>query len=294
MSAWPTSGERRRSSASTERRSPPGRGSVSVTGLRWGDVELPLHGVDHVAGHDAVGGELAAADGEDAGGAEVDDVLAAGAAGASLLAVAAGHEGADAGPGADDVGAHELGLGEEGVGGGEQVFDVGLAGADLGGVGAGGGLRGADDGVLAGGEHEHDAAVHGGQEREGVAVAEPLARHGDVDALAATHGGRLARGIELADLVAPGTGGVDEGASADGDLLAGEVVHDDGAAGLALLDDELAHGGVVEDDGAGLGGAQGVGEGEARVVGGGVVVAGAAREALGAQAGARWRAPGGS
>ncbi len=113
-----------------------------------------------------------------------------------------------------------------------------------------------------------------------------LAGDGDVDALGAAHGGSGAiGGVEPADLIAPGPGGVDDDAGADGELLAGEVIHHGGTAGAALLDDEAADGGVVEDDGTGLGGADGVGEGEAGVIGGGVVVAGAAGEVVGAQTG---------
>jgi hypothetical protein len=91
--------------------------------------------------------------------------------------------------------------------------------------------------------------------------------------------------IEPADLIAPGPGGVDEDAGADGELLTGEVIDDGGAAGAVVLEEEAADSGVVEDDGAGLGGTDGVGEGEAGVIGGGVVVAGAAGEPIGAETG---------
>jgi hypothetical protein len=135
-------------------------------------------------------------------------------------------------------------------------------------------------------EDEHHAAVDGRQEREGAVGGQALTGDGDVDALgAADAGGGAIRGVEAADLIAPGPGGVDEDAGADGELLPGEVIDEGGATGPTLLEEEPANGDMVEDDGTGLGGAEGVDEGEAGVIGGGVVVAGAAGEAVGAETG---------
>src|SRR5690606_14920121 len=241
-------------------------------------AEQPHGRVDGVLGHLAVGGELAAGDGDQPAVGHGDPVAAGQVGGAAAGGVA--DEGAQAGPGAEHVVLGQR-AGDGVVDGLEQVGDVlgralrvvevavvvGVGGADV------GDRPGpADRAVLAGPRHDEDrppVAPHG--QDGGDVVADLLPGHGDVDALGrpdAAGVGALGQGPHL---VAPHAGGVDDDPGPDLDLVAVDV--DPGAADLAALGDEPGDRRVVDDGGAVVEGRGAQhGEGEPGVVGLGVVV----------------------
>ena len=131
-------------------------------------------------------------------------------------------------------------------------------------------------------EHEHHPSVHRREQRERVVVADALAPMAMRRALLPRTALRDAAGpadeVERSDGVAPRAGRVDDHGGAHVDRVPGQLVVDARPRDASVVRGERTHRRVVEDDRPHFRRADRVGQREARVVGGRVVVEGAAAQ----------------
>lgn len=238
--------------------------------------------VDDVFGHAAVGGPLAAGDGDEAGVGDEDGVIAG--EGGGGLGVFHGDEGAEAGVDAEDIGGG--GIAREVAGGvGHEELDFVRQGAGLERGVVHRGVGGADDDAAVPGDGEEDAAVVGLGDHDGGVAGEELAGEDEVDALTGGDDGVGLGVVHAADVVHKDAGGIDDAAGADLVLAAAFDALGLDADDVAVFFDEAAAAGVIEDDGAVVDGGAGEVDGEAGVIELAVVVNDAALEAVGFEGG---------
>jgi len=253
--------------------------------------------VHHLRRHHAVGRELSASDGDEAVAADDHAVLATDG-GLVDLAARVGlrsDERAQAAPGGDDVVKRDRGAWEVAVGGVDEVGHVLEGGVNLRGIALEVGVGGADVGRVLPGDREEHAPVRRVKTDHGVLHRQPFVRDDDVNALGGTQDAAGLNARERHGAIGPGAGGVDDDRGAHLAELVRELILDDRAADSpgALVVDEGDDAGVGGDGGASDRGVERGLYGEARVVGGAVVVERRAGEALLPQQrlnlGDRWR-----
>lgn len=136
--------------------------------------------VDALLGHLTIRGPFAAGAGEEAGGGDVDEVVAD--EGLGVLRLGVFDEGSDAGPGCEDVASADVDVGGQVVADFlKDPFDGFLIGERVLGDGRGR-VGGAGDGVALPGEEEDDSAVRGGGVDEAHLGGSVVAGEDDMDA----------------------------------------------------------------------------------------------------------------
>ncbi len=209
--------------------------------------------VDAILGHVAVGGPLAAGDGEQPVVVDVDDVVAGERRGFAASGVGL-YEGADTGVDAEDVSAG--GRMAEVLGGGfEDEVDFFFEGARLVDGLGNGCVGGSDDGVIVPGNGEEDTAIAGARHHEGAVSAEEGFVEDEMNALAGRNH-TIGAGVgHVADDISEDASGVDDDFGGDVEGFAGFGIARGDATDEAVR--SFIHGGdghVVEEGGAMVGG----------------------------------------
>mmetsp|Transcript_12762 Transcript_12762/g.43211 ORF Transcript_12762/g.43211 Transcript_12762/m.43211 type:complete len:481 (-) Transcript_12762:716-2158(-) len=243
---------------------------VRDTACRVLELRVERHCLVHrVLCHLAVGGPLAAGDGDEVPRDHVHHVVARELLGVARVRLWVAHERPDARPrGAHGAVVH--GVTEHAVALGEDEVHLGEGRAGLEGDLARG-VRSAGDGGALPGEEVEDAAVLGEPDHAHL-VRRRIIRHDEVGARGRDHDLPAVRVGHLAHLVGEDAARVDHLLGLDRVLLASEHVANLGAAHLVVggalgaLGDEVEHLRVVLAHGAGLDGRQGDVEVHARVV----------------------------
>jgi hypothetical protein len=210
------------------------------SGLRGGAV-------DGVLAHAAVGGPLAAGQGDQPAVADADDVVARQALGVGALG--GFHQGAQAHVHAADVRAGGGGVHVLRGGAQDEVDFLGQRAGFEAGLGDGG-VGGADHDVVVPGHGEQHAAVVGAGHHDGAVAGQEAAVHDDVHALTGGEHGLDVAAFHAADVVHEHAGGVHHGPGTDLVFAASLVVAEAGADDAAALLDQAHDGGVVQGDAA--------------------------------------------
>lgn len=210
-------------------------------------------------GHGPVGGPLAASDGDEIGGADVDDVVAGQGLGVVLVGI--GDQRADAAPCGEHIATAHLHIRIQIVLDlVEDKLDLVLGGRWIVGDFAGQ-VGGAGNRLPLPGQEEDDAAVGSGGIQQTHLIGAIVARQYDMNSGTGA-ADALHRGVvHLADGVREGTGGINNALGLHGELLAGDMVLDLGSAqhlfaSAVVLLQQLLHLHVIAHSGTVTSGSQ--------------------------------------